>query len=200
MGLTATRTTSQSPLGVARVRDHLRGSELPDSELISKVWAAVEEAESLTHRTLLSSTLVLTLDRFPLEIRLPGGPVSVVSSVQYVAATSGTVTTMDDADWTATTASEPTRITRAYGVSWPTPRNVLEAVRVTYTAGYGDTLEDAPRAIQEAVLLLVAEMHDGEKDSRITAERLLSRYTLGPQAAFAGLDNPCAIGTYDSGW
>ncbi len=202
MGLSATRTSNESPLSAAKLREHLRGSEVSDDYLSALAFAATDYAEGYTYRTLLTATMKLTLGRFPEVIRLPGSPVAAddVASVKYVDS-DGTLTTLDTSLYRVTSAGEPVCITRAYGASWPTPRAVTEAVEVNYTAGYGTSLEDAPKAIRQAVLLLVEHFHDAAEAryAELQAQRLLDPYRLGAQLAFGGLDNPCKQGLAISG-
>lgn len=199
MGLTVTRTaTTQSPLSAARLREHLRGSEVSDTYLVAMASAATGYAETYTGRVLLTSTVVLTLERFAEVIRLPGSPVQAVQSIRYIDSV-GAMQTLSPSLYRTTGQSEPVRITRAYSASWPTPRNETEAVTITYTAGYGESLESAPQEIQYAVLLLVEHYHDPEaKAALYQAERLLNGYRLGVHAAFGGLDNQCAVATSTS--
>lgn len=202
MGLKTTRISTQSPLPISELSGHLRGSEQPADVLNALALAAVDYVEGYTHRTLLTAELVLTLNRFPETIRLPGSPVDTDSIVIEYVATDGDTETLSESLYRVTSASEPVCITRAYGASWPTPRAVTEAVTVTYTAGYGDTLETAPESIKHAIKMLVAHWHENAEavitgtisaPTPMAVDALLNPHRLGAQVAFAGLDNACGL-------
>lgn len=198
MGLSLTRTAGtqgKSPLSLDLVKHHLRANDTDDTYLDLMVSGCIRWAENFTGRTLLESTLVLTLERFIPVVRLPGSPVSAVTSIAYVDS-AGDSQTLAGSVYKLTTGSEPARITPDYNQQWPTTRNESEAVTITYTAGYGETLESAPEDIRYAVLCLCQWEYDEHRESKEAAERLLMPWKLGADAAAAGLDNQCALGIY----
>jgi uncharacterized phiE125 gp8 family phage protein len=48
----------------------------------------------------------------------------------------------------------------ARGKAWPDTSDEINAVRVRYTAGYGDSADDVPAAIRQWILLHVGAMYD----------------------------------------
>lgn len=108
-----------------------------DTLIGTLIASARSEAEAYTKRQFITATWRYSLDAFPAwEICVPRPRLITVSSIVYVA-TDGTATTMDAEDYSVDTDAEPGRITPTYNTSWPTTRDVRQAVKVTYTAGYG---------------------------------------------------------------
>jgi uncharacterized phiE125 gp8 family phage protein len=68
-------------------------------------------------------------------IWLPKPPLQSVSSIQYVDA-AGDTQTLAAANYRVDADDEPARITPAYGLSWPTARQVTKAVTVIFIAGH----------------------------------------------------------------
>ena len=82
----------------------------------------------------------LRLDAFPkCGIELPFPPLVSVDGVYYIAS-DGTETELASSEYRVDSVDEnrTARIVRAYGVTWPTPRAVTNAVRVRFTCGYDD--------------------------------------------------------------
>jgi len=115
-------------------------------------------------RALSPQTWDLYLDTFPVSgvIEAPLPPLISVEGVYYRDSegveqeVSADLFIVDD-------ASEPARIVLKTGSSWPTPDTDANAVRVRFTAGYqvnGSSPPEAdwPKAIKQAVLLLVGTM------------------------------------------
>lgn len=78
--------------------------------------------------------------------------------MQYVDV-DGATQTLDTAEYRVDLADAPGRITPAYGLRWPVARDVIGAVQVNYTAGYGAAGSAVPRAIRQWLLLAVGDMY-----------------------------------------
>jgi uncharacterized phiE125 gp8 family phage protein len=153
------------PVSLAEVKAHLRVDDdlTADDALISAyLLSAVERAEAETRRSLISATWEMGLDGFPGNgepIRLPQGRVQSVTSITY-AATDGTQATWSADHYDADLKMEPARIVPAYNETYPSTRDVINAVKVTYVAGYGDDPADVPEMIRLAILNLAAFYYD----------------------------------------
>lgn len=103
------------------------------------ITAAREQAETITHRALVTSTWDLTLDAFPESseeaIELPLPPLQSVMSITYLDG-DGATQIMDSGDYAVDTSSEPGSVYPAYGASWPSTQDVRNAVTVRFVAGY----------------------------------------------------------------
>lgn len=45
------------------------------------------------------------------------------------------------------------------GFAWPTTQRRPDAIRLTYTAGYGDAASDVPPEVRQAMLMMIAHWH-----------------------------------------
>jgi len=123
--------------------------------------AAREHVELFTGRALINQTLLYSLPEFPAcddgVIRLPKPPLASVTSIAYVD-TDGASQTVDS--WQSDIRSSPGRIKPAYDASWPATRDVLNAVTITYVAGYGASGSSVPADIRKALLTLILHFYD----------------------------------------
>jgi len=182
------------PVSTAEARSWLKleaagspPSHADDAFIDIAIKAAREEAEKVTGRALITQTLMLILDRFPISepeihegfrvgpdittvldtIRLPGGNVQSVT----------TVTTYDESDVSAVFASsnyiedlgDNARIVLKQGASWPTDLRRARAIEIIYVAGYGAAASSVPAALRMAILEHVGHLyeHRGDQDKTI---------------------------------
>lgn len=150
VGLVLVTAPSVEPLSLADAKAWLRVQHTAEDDLITDlIVAARQRAELLSERQLITATWRLTLDSFPSGnggLVIPRPRLISVTSITYVD-TAGTTTTMPAADYIADTDSEPGWIVPAYGDIWPTPRVQANAVKVTYTAGYGAAATNVPKEL-----------------------------------------------------
>jgi len=121
--------------------------------LIERATAHVEDQLAVQ---LITATWKLHRDCFPTgrgEIELERPPVITVSQIDYTD-TDGAPQTVASSQLDA--ISKPGRLLPAVAATWPaTQSQKVNAVAVTFTAGYGTEPADVPRNIQQAILLLV---------------------------------------------
>ena len=178
MGLVRVIDPAAEPITRAEAKSHLRVEHTNDDDLIDVlISAATGYVEEFTGRQLVEATWKLTLDEFSETIRLPRPPLISVDSIEYVDVDGATQTLTVMTDYYVDDRSFLARIKPAYGESWPSTREVMEAVIITYTCGYarlegvgsgsgsgsGDGSESAdyvPDAIKAAIKLLVADMYE----------------------------------------
>ncbi len=140
--------------------DVTAGVSPEDDMLLSRLLAAHATAQHYTGISLGSQTLELALDAFPDAIQLPQGPVTSVTSVTYIDS-AGDLQTLDSADYAFDEYSTPQWVVPAYGVTWPTTLDTVNAVKVRYVAGAA-TL---PYAAEAALLLMVEWLHANRGDA-----------------------------------
>lgn len=171
------------PITLEEAKAHLRVEHTADDDLIGAlITAARELAEGYQGRALIDQTIEFYLDEFPAEstttrpvgpetayaqpaatvraeIELPH-PASSVTHIKYYD-TDGTEQTLNSALYQTDLVSEPARINPAYGESWPATRQSrMNAVKVTYVAGYGDEASDVPAITRSAIKLLVGHLYE----------------------------------------
>lgn len=168
------------------LKGHLRVDGAHDDALLEAyVGAAIDWYEDAADRSLVTATWEARWDCFPgqtqdprsasswwgradrLSIHLPKSPAVAVASVKYLDANEVEQTLSSSAYVVDATSSPPT-ITPARGYSWPSVAALPGAVRVRFTAGYGDGPEDVPQKIQQLVRLLVAHWYDPARAPVVT--------------------------------
>lgn len=166
--------TIVEPVTVEQVRLHCKIEEDEEDDLIAqKISAAREWVEDYTDRIVAQRTLVQHFRTWGTYLTLYSRPVVSLVSIAY-----------DGADGAATIADaaysvgpSPVRIYPPAG-GWPALRPG-GGITVAYTAGYD--AGEAPHAMVEAIIVLVAGMLDeraGAYDNAVrAAERLLARLT-----------------------
>ena len=146
------------PVSTADAKAHLKIDTSDEDALIdSWVVAARILIEESCNISLITQTLKLRMDRFPLDgerIMLPAPPAISVATVEYYDS-DGVLQTWADSNYTLSPHNRPATMSTAYNVSYPTTRSIDDAVIITYDAGYGDSV-DVPANIIHAIKLLLS--------------------------------------------
>lgn len=178
MPLTLTRTVDATvePLAVGEVKAHLRiDDNASDDYLTALISAARQHVEEKLGRALITQTWRLVLDRFPCaetdpetgfwrdgRITLPRPRLISVSSITYVD-TDGATQTLDPTLYQVDSYSDPGRISPAFDEDWPLTREQMNAVTITYTAGYGASASYLPTSILHAMKLLIGHWYENRE-------------------------------------
>lgn len=196
---------TEEPITIEEARAHLEAPAYDDTdvdpidETMIDAWlgAAREMCEQFLGLSLAPQTLEIALDRFPTTkidgstvVELPFGPVREVVEIMTPAGEFDT----DDVD-SDTAADEPvfadgevnpdvyvldtySQPARLVAVSaWPIITAATNAIKVRYTAGYGDGGEPLPKSCRAAILVILAHLYANRGDEAAelppTAEALL---------------------------
>lgn len=174
---------SAEPVTLTEAKAHCRIDEGSDDTYVTNlIKAAREWAEAHTGRQLINASWTLKLSAFPTIIQLPHPPLSSITSLAYVDTdgTAGTLT--ENTDFEKFTDPTLPQLREMYGVSWPTTRDsTLEAVTVTYVAGYGAASTSVPEGIRQAILGMVELMYT-YRSPQITGT-IVSKMAAATQAA-----------------
>ena len=170
MSITVSVPPVEEPISIDYVQQWtgLNDSE-HDDRLYRLISAAREHVEGIIKRSLMPQTIIDRRDSFPswlIELSLP--PVQSLTSIGYIDE-AGDPQTVISADYVTDLNSLPARITPIEGVSWPTTDNVMDAVTITYVAGYADA-DAIPERIRNAIAMLVD--HWSEHRSPVSELRL----------------------------
>lgn len=147
------------PLTLAEAKNHLRVDDAftADDAYITGLISAVREyAEHLTQAHFVTQQWQQIQDSFghytfnfggllsgkqyslpSNAILLQKGPVVSVDSIDYLD-TARTPRTMPATDYTVDLYGSPARITPQFGKIWPIPLPEINAVKITFTTGYGN--------------------------------------------------------------
>jgi uncharacterized phiE125 gp8 family phage protein len=128
-----------------------------DALFVGWLAAAVKLAEHATQRSIGVQTLELALDSFPCgPVELPNGPVTSITSIKYIDA-AGVEQTLSASLYTLDDYGLQCWALPAFDTTWPTTREVANAVKVRYVAG------DLDPAVNTALFLTVAHLYENRE-------------------------------------
>jgi len=167
----ATSSPAVEPLTLDEVKLQRRFSTTSlDSLFTTYIAAARQLFEEATGVQLIMATWAYWLDAFPcalgltnaLQIELPHPPLQAVLSVKYDDAT-GAEQTLDPATYRVIQPGgmypQRARIVPVINVQWPIAACQPKAVRIEFTAGFGDTADSVPPLAKYALMMLVGHFH-----------------------------------------
>jgi uncharacterized phiE125 gp8 family phage protein len=128
-------------------------------ELTKAAVAAIDGPNGRLGRCLLTQSWKLLADCFLPDIILPLPPVQNVTTVRYIDANAAWQTLDSSAYRLLGVGSWAAELCPAYGTSWPITHAQPECVEITFTTGYGDTMEKVPGQILQAARLLTAHWY-----------------------------------------
>ena len=148
------------PVTMEDLKNHLRiGHEDEDSLLAGYAAAAVNHLETVLNRPIMNQTIEQILPsfpaRWPIELR---GRVQQVVAITYWDGEAQQV--LDPATYWVNTYAEPGMVSLSINRHWPTTVLREDAVRITYVSGFGDSPNDVPEALRQAILLLAGHWYE----------------------------------------
>lgn len=147
---------TSEPLTLPEAKAHLNIlSGEKDTEIRDFLKSAREDFEDATGRVLMTQTFEQVYDWFPTTINLVRAPVQSVTKIEYID-TEGVLTLLATSEYVLDSHREPARIVEAFGVSWPTTRQTVNAVIVTFVAGYTSRAL-VPHTAKEALKLKLGQ-------------------------------------------
>lgn len=160
-----------------------------DVELTRFIVAAQKAIEKIAQLTLVSSTWVGSFAGFYDQIRINKRPFQAVTKIEYVAPTTGAITTVDAATYHALPiAQQCGMVFLGDGLEWPTPARRLDAVRITARVGF----DPLPEEVEHALLMTVAALDrkrgdDGQVNANVSvyAQRNAGGTSIVPAEARA---------------
>lgn len=175
VGVAISARAGATPVSLAEIKAHVRQDHsADDTVLVDLVTAAVEATEDASSEVLQESTLVVTLDRWPVGgvIEVPRYPIQAVDSITYLEEGGSSPTTLSSSLYRVDTASKPPRIVLKANQTWPSASLEYGApITITCTAGYADGF--VPERAKQAVKLLVGHWYANREavvSGTITAE------------------------------
>jgi hypothetical protein len=90
-------------------------------------------------------------------IRIPRPPLQSIGSIAYID-TAGVQQTLNPSLYVVDDISEPGRISPAYGKVWPTTLTQINAVTITFVAGW--TTETMPETVKHLTRLIVGDYYE----------------------------------------
>lgn len=190
MALRKITDASAEPVTLAEAKVHCdipTGDTTRDTLVTGLITAARTACEERLQRTLIQTDWEFTLDAFPCAIPLRMPRVISVQSLKYYD-TGGVQQTLSAPSYQVDDRSEPGWIVPAYGYSWPSTREQINAVTVAYRCGYGTDAASVPAPIKQWILLAIRTMYDNPASVVVSqgvvqlelgfADRLLDTYRV----------------------
>lgn len=161
---------AMEPVTLEEVKLHLRVDVTEEDSLISAlITAARQKAEEYTKRAFITQSWELALDSASEKVYLPRPPVQTINEVTLdgeIVSTGNYALIGQDAFYTKI------------------PLNAVnpDGLVIRYISGYGNNATDAPQAIRQAILMLVAHLYEHRGDDAIemppTVKALLRPYRV----------------------
>ncbi len=158
---------TEYPVTLIQAKSQCRVDGTTDDDYLNTlIAAATAHVETLIGKLIMEQTWLLSLDGFSDSIELRKGPVRSITSVKYFDA-DGDEQTLSSTYYTLDSVNEPQWLVRNDSYDWPTILEAVNAVNITFVAGYSTI----PPSIQHAVLLLIGQWYDqraGVSDKPVT--------------------------------
>lgn len=149
------------PVTVAEAKLHCRvENSIEDAWFTDAIKTARLWCETTVDRVFITQTRKLVLDRFPpSQIVVPRPPLQSVTSIEYYDS-AGVQQTLAADQYQVDTFIEPGEILPAAGTSWPSTKSgLINAVEITYVAGYGASASYVDARVKQVIKLLVAHWY-----------------------------------------
>lgn len=162
MGLTLVTPPTADPLTLAEGKAQCRVLHDDEDTLITRlISAATRYVERSLSISLMERTYRLDLDTFSDAIELCRGPVTSVTSVQYVDA-DGVTQTIDAENYSVDLSGRTQWVVRNSDYSWPATLDAVNVVSVTYVAGF-EELPSEYEDLKHAIALLVGHWYSNRE-------------------------------------
>jgi uncharacterized phiE125 gp8 family phage protein len=166
MKLKRTSSPAVEPITLAEAKDHMRVTTTGDDSVISfeltdaRVWLEKEMGVQM-----ISCGWAGYLDAFPDKtyIEIPLFPITGVQAVEYFAPDGTSYTTLSTGTYIFDEFHIPPRIYLAPNGSWPSTEDRVNAVKITFNAGF-NTAADVPDNWKRALKMLLLNIHDHRGD------------------------------------
>lgn len=185
-GIKVITPSAAEPVLLADVKPQLRieaDDTSYDDILTPLITAAREWCEGYQNRTYITQTLELALDCWPHcdYIDLPRPPLQSFTSFVFTD-NGGNVTIWDPSNYIVDDFAFVARVVKARYVYWPLiVLPSVNGIKVRYVAGYGDSGDDVPVKIKQAIILLVSHWYEnGMCDPPPAVYALLSQDRVVP--------------------
>ena len=168
---------ASTPISLSEAKDHLRVTHSDEDGLIAGlIAAAVAQVDALGSlgRAMVTQTWAQYVPQSPGWVRLEMGPFIALVSVEYYDA-AGVLQTADLSGFETWLQDDFVICKPKQGFDWPTADTRPDAIKITYSAGYGAG-SDVPTNIRHALLLMVAHWYENRS---ATSEAALRDIPMG---------------------
>jgi len=184
-----TSQPATEPVSLSEAREHLRNEDLSfdDDYITSLITVARKWVENYTSRALITQTWKQSWDYVPSAaiFELAINKVQSISAFTYL---DGNGDTQNYSTYQTDLQSEQAILCPNYGTSFPSIQDgTLNAINITFIAGYGDNASDVPDDIKHAIKILIGYYYDANRsgvamdkaiDPPVAVYNLLTNYRL----------------------
>ena len=168
---------STEPITLSEAKNYLKveDSYTDDDTLITAIITSVRQyIETYLSTALITQTIEEKWDYFEVRdyqlrqnFNLGVNPVQSVTSITYID-TDGDSQTWSDSEYVVDTYRPVARIGLKNGYTWPSIQDEINALTVTYVAGYGNSGSSVPGNILQAMRYLIATYYENRTDHLAT--------------------------------
>lgn len=160
-----------TPVSLDEAKDHLRVDHSDEDQLIERlIGVATSYLDGYTGilgRALITQSWRTDFGYFN-QWRIPVGDFLAMTSVSYYD-TLNTFQTLATSVYQVLTDAAGPYLTLKADQSWPSHYIRDDAVRLTWTAGYGPAASDVPTAIRHGILMMVGDFYRNRESNIIGA-------------------------------
>ena len=168
---------ASEPITLSEAKNYLKveDSYTDDDTLITAIITSVRQyIERYLSTALITQTIEEKWDYIDVRnyqvrqnFNLGVNPVQSVTSITYID-TDGDSQTWSASEYVVDTHRQVARIGIKNGYTWPSIQDEINALTVTYVAGYGDAGSDVPGNILQAMRYLIATYYENRTDHLAT--------------------------------
>ncbi len=146
------------------LQEHLRVDDDALPEVSGYLQAATAWVESYLSRSLITQNWRLELQNWPAgrSIELRRGPVASILSIRCLGL-DGVESEVPEELWVLDGAAVPSSLYLKAGATWPAAQRQPGAIKIEYSAGFGESWNDVPEPIRLALMMLTAHFHENRE-------------------------------------
>ena len=130
---------------------------------------------------MVSQVWEMALDSIPSVIKIPIYPILSVDSIKYIDS-NGDEQTVDSTVYRVDDYSNPPVICEEYGQSWPSHRNILNGIKIRFTAGF----QSVPGDLKQALCMIISHWYENREtasnksffDTPFGAQAIMEKYRV----------------------
>lgn len=177
------------PISLDEAKVQARVDHDDDEALIqSLIDTAVDllDGEGVLGRAMITQTWAQWVSQSPGTVTLRMGPFIALTALEYYDA-DGVLQTGDPSDLEVRKRGDFVTVAPKDGFAWPGAQSRPDAIKISYTAGFGTTAGSVPQGIRHAMLMLVAHWYQNREaiaagsmsDVPMAVEALINRHRVG---------------------
>lgn len=164
MGLVIKTAPLTYPVTLEEAKAHLNVLSNLDDALISfLIGVATEQAEEITNLQLMRATYEMTMDILPDRFELKKPPLHAVEKIEYIPDGSDAYVLLNPSMYMVDATVCPGVVIRSNDATYPALSWRVNAVRVTFTAGYADAVA-VPKSIKQWMLIRIATLFEHREE------------------------------------